>query len=115
MKQILFIAICTLSIVYAGSAERLSLENPEDIKDAVALDSVFWDLFENVSDCMEQKGDSHDACVRLYPKRLHTLQTYLTQTLQKHPSWRGKTLVYTYRHHGHNLNMRALAQHFLDK
>ena len=115
MRQKLFIAICMLSIVYAGSAERLSLDNSNDINDAITIDNAFWDLSKKVSQCMEAKQLSYSECVCLHPKSLRALQRDIKQTLQKHPDWRDKIVVYTYKHTGHNTNIHAIVRHFLDE
>ena len=115
MRLILFLTISMLSIVYAGSAERLSLDNSNDINDAITIDNVFWDLSKKVSQCMEAKQLSYSKCVCSHPKSLHALQMHIKHTLQKHPEWRDKTLVYTYKHSGYNTNISAIIRHFLDE
>ncbi len=116
MRYLLFILIFVTTVIDANDTPtRLPLENSADIQDAVFVDTAMWALSEKVSQCMEAKKLSYTKCICLHPKSLHTLQMRVKQIVQKHPSWREKTLVYTYKHSGHNTNISAIIHEFSDE
>ena len=116
MRYLLFILIFFTTVIDANdTSTRLPLENSADIQDAVFVDTAMWALSEKVSQCIETKKLSYTECVCLHPKSLHILQMRVKKIVQKHPSWREKILVYTYKHSGHNINIRAIIRHFSDE